>query len=98
VDIFKLEVPFTATPETPWQVTRHSRLLCFDIKIDREGSWQSKATVVGVPMHLEPGQTTPGTDLNAIRMEGIVSLTPMNIDMTARIDLNALGQTIRAGK
>ncbi len=36
-------------------------------------------------MHLEPGQTTPGTDLNAIRMEGIVSLTPMNIDMTAAL-------------
>ena len=95
VDIFKLEVPFSATPETPWQVTRHSRLRCFDIKIDREDSWQTKATVVGVPMHLEPGQTTPGTDLNAIRVDGIVSLTPMNIDMTARIDLNALDQSMR---
>ncbi len=98
VDIFKLEVPFSATPATPWQVTRHSRLRCFDIKIDRPGTWQTSAQVTGVPMHLEPGQTKAGTDLNAIRMEGIVSLTPMNIDMTARVDLNALDQSIRSGK
>jgi len=99
VDIFKLEVPFTATTATPWQVTRHSRLRCFEIKIDRPGgSWNTPATADGVPMHLEPGQAEPGTDLDAIRMAGIVSLTPMNIDMTARIDLNALGQSIRAEK
>lgn len=99
VDIFKLEVPFAATPATPWQVTRHSRLRCFEIKIDRPGgSWNTPATADGVPMHLEPGQAEPGSDLNAIRMEGIVSLTPMNIDMTARIDLNALGQSIRSEK
>jgi len=95
VDIFKLEVPFSATTETPWRVTRHSRLRCFDIKIDREDSWQSRATVVGVPMHLAPGQAQPGTDLSAIRVDGVVSLTPMNIDMTARIDLNALDQSMR---
>jgi 5'/3'-nucleotidase len=98
VDIFKLEVPFSATPKTPWQVTRHSRLRCFDIKIERSGNWQNTAVVRGVPMHLEPGQSKAGTDLNAIRMKGIVSLTPLNIDMTARIDLNALDQSMREGK
>jgi 5'-nucleotidase len=96
VDIFKLDVPFIATPATPWRVTRHSRLRCFEIKIDRPGgSWDTPATADGIPMHLDPGQAEPGTDLRAIREEGIVSLTPMNIDMTARIDLNGLDQTMR---
>ncbi|MCD4674048.1 MAG: 5'/3'-nucleotidase SurE [Anaerolineaceae bacterium] len=98
VDILKIEVPFRATPETNWRVTRLSRLRCFDAQVKRSGGWDSPARVDGKPMHLEPGQAEPGSDLQAIRVEGIVSVTPLNIDMTARIDLQSFEQSMRTGE
>lgn len=95
VDILKIEVPFHATPATPWRMTRLSRLRSFDVQVQRPGGWDTPGRANSVAMPLREGQAEPDSDLQALRMEGLVAVTPLDIDMTARIDLQAFDQSLR---
>jgi 5'-nucleotidase len=95
VDILKLEVPFHATPDTAWRVTRLSRLRGYEVQVERHGGWDTPGRTDGVPMRLVPGQAEPDSDIHVLRLDGLVSVTPLNIDMTARIDLQAFDRAMR---
>ena len=96
-DILKVEVPFRATPATDWRVTRLSRLRGYEVQVERHGGWDTPARTDGAPMRLHPGQAEPDSDLQALRMEGLVAVTPLTIDMTAHIELAWLEQAMRQG-
>lgn len=90
VDVLKLEVPESATPQTRWQMTRLSRYrYYFPIKPQRaqltdKGGIDYRRTVAEDASDIEPD-----TDVGALLAQ-VVSVTPLSLDMTARVPLNEL--------
>ncbi len=93
VDVFKLDVPLSATPETPWKVTRISR---------RRVYWPTRPERValsdvgrmGYRFNYDPANAEPDSDVYAVLQEGVVSLSPMSLDMTSRTDPYRLRQLV----
>lgn len=86
VDVLKIEIPCDATPKTPWEVTRLSRERYFLPN-------RPKRTDLNEPYTLSYRESTymgkfkPGTDAYAIQVAKVVSVTPISLDLTSRIDL-----------
>lgn len=92
VDALNINVPAEARPDTPWRLTRLSRQRLFlPIAPDR-------AHGKGRPGY-QPLQNLRDTELDsdiwAVKVDGVVSVTPLSLDMTARIDLPGAGSYLR---
>ena len=93
VDVIKLDVPAEATTETPWRVTRLSR---------RRVYWPTRPERIalndvgklGYEFGSDPGRAEPNSDVYAILHEGVVSVTPLSLDLTSRTDLFRLQQMV----
>jgi 5'-nucleotidase len=91
VDLLKVDVPSDATPATPWKLTRLSRMVYFESvpaerpSLDRPGPMGYR---MAEGFHLDP----PDTDVYAMRVQRVVAVTPMSLDMTSRVDFGDLGQ------
>jgi 5'-nucleotidase len=95
VDALKIDVPQGATPETPWRVTRVSR---------RRVYWPTRPERValndvgrlGYELNADPTEAEPDSDVHALMVDHIVSVTPISLDMSSRTDLYRL-QNMLAG-
>ncbi len=93
VDVLKLDLPLNATLETPWKMTRLSR---------RRVYWPTRPERValsdvgrmGYRFNYDPSKAEPDSDVYAVLHEGLISLTPMSLDMTSRTDPYRLRQLI----
>jgi 5'-nucleotidase len=94
VDILKVDVPWSATVDTPWEITRISRVRLFESDVDKDRDW-SKPGGVGYRYSSKMYQAIPGTDVHAVKVKQVVSVTPLSLDMTARIDLGEFERQLR---
>lgn len=94
VDILKVEVPNDATPETPWKVTRLSRERYFLPNQPRRENLKDPY-VLSYRQATHVDKFKPGTDAYAIQVERVVSVTPLSLDLTSRVDLNNLERHLR---
>jgi len=94
VDFLKIEVPAHATSETPWQITRQSRARYYMPYPVRKGSL-SEPGIIAATVRIEPEEALPGTDVHALHFDHCVAITPMSIDLTSRVDLEALSRQLR---
>ncbi len=93
VDVLKLDVPLHATEQTPWKMTRLSR---------RRVYWPTRPERValsdvgrmGYAFNYDPSKAEPDSDVYVVLHEGLVSLTPMSLDLTSRTDPYRLSQLI----
>jgi 5'-nucleotidase len=96
VDVLKVDLPSDATPQTPWQVTRIARQRYYVPVAPKRTSW------------LEPGQVdyeeaasldneSQDTDVYVLRVKRLVSVTPLSLDLTSRVDLEELNRLLRNG-
>lgn len=92
VDLLKLDVPSSANVDTPWQMTRLSRLRYFDPVRPQRTSWDVPERV-GYQASLNAWES--GTDVHAVQIDRQVSLTPLSLDMTSRIDLEQFTKRLR---
>ena len=96
VDVLKVDVPWEATGNTPWRITRISR---------RRVYWPTRPERValsdvgrmGYAPNTDPAQAEPDSDVRAIMIDKVVSVSPMSLDMTSRTDLYRL-RRILAGE
>jgi len=96
VDVLKIEVPKGATLQTPWRVTRLSR---------RRVYWPTRPERVGLGeigrlgyhFDADPSKAEPDSDVYAVLHDGVVSVTPISLDLTSRTDLFRM-QQILAGE
>jgi 5'-nucleotidase len=93
VDILKVDVPLGATPETPWRLTRLSRTRVYWPTRPERASL-SDAGRIGYQYRTSPDKAEPDSDVYAVLHERAVSVTPLSLDMTSRIDLSHLRQVI----
>ncbi len=87
VDVLKVDVPENATPDTPWRVTRLSRRrVHWPTPPERTSDGSGR---LGYKRSVRPEEAEPDSDVYAVLHEGIVSVTPLSLDLTSRIDLQA---------
>ena len=94
VDLLKVDVPSDATSQTPWKLTRLSRLVYFESVPAQRASWDQRGPMgyrLTEGFHLDP----PDTDVYAMRVLRAVSVTPMSLDMTSRVKFKDLERLLR---
>jgi 5'-nucleotidase len=96
VDILKVDLPYAATPETPWRMTRLAQHRYYVPAIHREGGvLDNNGAIVGT-INLRPGDVPPDTDAHTLAFDEVISVTPLSLDMTSRVDLKDLENQFRA--
>ena len=94
VAVLKVDVPFGATQQTPWRVTRQAMHRYYRASVTREGSIDSNASVK-VRVDVKPGEAPEDSDVHALLFDHVVSVTPLSLDMTARLDLGQFESKLR---
>jgi len=95
VDLLKVDVPCDATPSTPWEVTRLSRQTYFEPVTPKRASWDLPERV-GYRRIDDLHGSGVDTDVYTLRVKRVVSVTPLSLDMTARVNLQDFEQLLRS--
>jgi 5'-nucleotidase len=94
VDVLKVDVPSDATPQTPWRVTRLSRVRYFvPIRPERERLEQPGG--IGYRVDYSNGEVEQDSDIYALQTLREVAVTPLSIDLTSRIPLPRFEDELR---
>ena len=93
LDLLKIDLPIDATVETPWNVTRHSRHRVYWPVMPERESYDEDGHV-GYRLGVNPQETEPGSDVYVVMHEKRISVMPMSLDMTARVDFEQLRQSL----
>jgi len=94
VHLLKVDVPSSATRQTPWQVTRLSMRRYFEAVPIPRRSWDEPGPV-GYRLGEDWRTDDPVTDVYALRIGRSVSVTPLSLDLTSRVDLQELEGQLR---
>jgi 5'-nucleotidase len=96
VNLIKVDVPAHATPQTPWRITRLAQVRYFQPLVTRKGALEDPGPL---SYRLAPhrDQVPPDTDIYALIVDQVVSVTPLSLDLTARVDFGQLDGLLRAG-
>ena len=94
VDLLKLDVPTGARPDTPWRVTRVSRLPYWvsPVVVDEQG----KKHLRGYVREVDLDTLELDSDVYAIAVDKVVAVCPLTLDLTARVSLSELQNTLSA--
>jgi 5'-nucleotidase len=93
VDVLKLDVPADATPETPWRVTRLSRQRYFQA-LPSGRRFLSEKRRLGYRMYVDHDRLEPDSDVHALAVDRVVSVTPLSLDLTSRVGLKNLAASL----
>jgi 5'-nucleotidase len=96
VDILKVDVPSDATPHTPWRVTRVSRHAHYvTVPPTRANPGHGASVGLDYAQLTNPEETEPDSDIYALRIDRVVSVAPLSIDLTARVDFREVDRLLR---
>ncbi len=96
-DLLKIDVPQDATPDTPWRVTRVSRQRYFEAlppkrqRLDEIGP-------LGYRSRIEWPDLEPDSDIYAVFHDHVVSVAPVSLDLSSRVDGLALEHLLRGAQ
>jgi 5'-nucleotidase len=94
VDVLNVNVPAGATPDTPWRLTRLSRRRYFlPVPPDRSAG-DSRP---GYRLIENLAQAEPQSDIRTLMVDGLISVTPLSLDLTSRIDFETADRRLAAG-
>ncbi|MDD2921928.1 MAG: 5'/3'-nucleotidase SurE [Anaerolineales bacterium] len=94
VDFMKVEVPAHATRETEWRVTRLSHLRYYEPVPAKRDSWDQPGTI-SYKLSDALDHEDEGTDIYVLRKKKMVSVTPLNLDMTARVKFDDFAKYLK---
>lgn len=89
VDVLKIDLPDDATPDTAWRLTRASRCSGFELLPPERASLDDVALLDYEPLS-HPERAEPDSDIYAMRVERLVSVAPLSLDLTSRADFGEL--------
>jgi 5'-nucleotidase len=95
-DLLKIDVPAIATQQTAWRITRQSRSRYYSPFLVREGGWDAPG-LISARIEVNRHEVEPDSDVQAILYDQVVSVTPISVDLTARVDFTTLAQRLAAG-
>lgn len=83
VDLLKIDVPQEASPDTPWRLTRLSRERYWRTFLEDPGP-HSKIDDTQVTIEIDESRLDATSDVFAVTVDKIVSVTPLSLDFTSR--------------
>lgn len=95
VDVVNVNVPISATVNTPWTVTRLSRQGYFGNRIANS----TPASRIGDAVcryEYDEATLEPDSDILAV-CNGLVSVTPVSMDLTSRVDMASFLKGVKLG-
>jgi len=84
VDILKIDVPDNATEQTHWKLTSLSRTAYYSRTIENP-AFDSRICDFQTRIAVDRDNLEPGSDIHALAVERVVSVTPLSIDLTSRV-------------
>lgn len=94
VDVLKIEVPAAATPSTPWRITRQSRQHYYRALPSGRKELAEK-TRLRYEIAIDHDALEPDSDVRALHVDRVVSVTPLSLDLTSRVSLAELEALLR---
>ena len=94
VDVLKVDVPSHAKIDSAWEVTRLARQRYYEPIKPVRSSWDLPANV-GYREAGELENEGHDTDVYVMRRKRLVSVTPLSLDLTARVDLREFDRDLR---
>lgn len=93
LDVLKIDLPIGVRHDTDWRMTRLSKKRVYwPVVPDRTTSYSPQ--ILGYAMTLDPTEAEPDSDVYAVFVDKVVSVTPLSLDMTSRLDLDELAQSL----
>jgi 5'-nucleotidase len=86
VDLLKIDIPAEALPSTSWKITKLARSPYYFRDMGEAGptsNFGDGKTVIKVDRDM----LDPDTDIYAVAVNKVVSVTPLSLDLTSRINL-----------
>jgi 5'-nucleotidase len=94
VRLIKVDIPANATPATPWRITRQSLSRYFHPVITRKGSLEEDGPL-SYKLVVDEASNPPGTDVHTVIYDKLVSVTPLSLDLTARVGFDEFDELLR---
>ncbi len=94
VDVLKIDVPSSATRETGWKITHLSRAKYYEPIMPKRSRLDEPGTT-DYDMTMDVTEFEVGSDAHALRVERKVSVTPLSLDLTSRVNLQDYEQHLR---
>jgi len=94
VDLLKVDVPWDATVDTPWQLTCVSRQRYYEPIRPQRKSWTQPCTI-GYREAGKLDNEPEGSDVYVLRKKRMVSVSPLSLDLTSRVDFAELDRLMR---
>ena len=88
VDLLKIDIPATATPQTEWRIARVSRHRYYQ-SLPRHLRQSGDITY---KVHFDGDMLEPDSDIYVFAVEKLVAVVPMTIDLTAPVALQDVSQ------
>lgn len=89
VDALKIDVPGDATSETAWRITRLARTFYYS-KVIMEPNPESRICDARTQIVIDEQNLDPDSDIYALAIDKVVSVTPLSLDLTSRVELSEL--------
>lgn len=97
IDILNVNVPQDATPDTPWRVTCVSRQRYFQSKVAHNAE-KDRPEFIGYEREVDLEALEPDSDVHALLVDEVVSISPLTIDLTAHRRRPELAEWLAAGE
>lgn len=95
VDVLKIDVPRDATPSTPWRITRQSRRSYYRSFLKESAPAGMLGGQLGYDVGVRAEDLEPDSDIYAFLVDRVISVTPLSIDCTSRVDFEHLERILR---
>lgn len=86
VEALKIDVPDDATTATEWKITRLARTFYYS-RVIVEPTAQSRVCDSKMQIVVDRENLDPDSDIHALAIDRVVSVTPLSLDLTSRVPL-----------
>ena len=94
IDLLKIDIPADASIDTPWRITRLAKHRYYQPESSGRKNWKDKSSI-WYHSKVKKEQVPENSDVYAILFDKVVSVTPISMDMTSRVDLNNLEKALK---
>lgn len=94
VAVLKIDIPATATAQTPWRLTRQSRQQYY-VAIPTNRSHPAVPSVMDYTINVDVSRLERDSDIYAFAVERVISVTPLSVNLTARISFPSFEERLR---
>lgn len=95
VDVLKVDIPSDASETTEWRVTRLSRQKYYVPVVSPRALLEDPANIQ-FKIELDRDKVETDSDVYALRIDRMVSVTPLSLDITSRVNFPELENLLKA--